>query len=204
MINIIEVAVLIAGVVGGYLLGSISSAILICKLFRLPDPRLEGSKNPGATNVLRLGGKIPAALTLLCDIAKGAVPVLLIKLVTQNPWIISAVLLAAIVGHLYPLFFQFKGGKGVATALGGLLALSPSLGGIFIFIWIGVFALCRYSSLSALIAIVSMPFWAWGFLDKRYAPALAILAMIILIKHRENIQRLVTGKETKSSFKKAP
>ncbi len=202
MINLMEMGIAACGVIGGYLLGSISSAILICKLFGLPDPRLEGSKNPGTTNVLRIGGKLPAALTLLCDAAKGAIPVALVKLGTNNPWIISAVLLAAVLGHLYPVFFGFKGGKGVATALGGLLGLSLSLGGIFIFMWIGVFALTSYSSLSALIAIVSMPFWAWGFLDERYETMLVLLALIVVWKHRENIKNLLTGKEKKSTFKK--
>lgn len=195
-----EWATLGLGVTGAYLMGSISSAILICRLFGLPDPRLEGSKNPGTTNVLRIGGKFPAALTLLCDVAKGVIPVLLVKYFTTNPWIVSAVLLAAILGHLYPVFFGFKGGKGVATAIGALFALSLYLGGIFIFVWIGVFALCRYSSASALIATITMPAFAYGFLDERYLPALILLALIIVIKHKENIVRLFAGKETKSTF----
>lgn len=198
--SLFEISTAIEGIIGGYLLGSISSAILICKLFQLPDPRQTGSKNPGTTNVLRLGGKLPAALTLLCDAAKGFIPVALVKFGTSNPWIISAVFIAAVLGHLYPVFFGFKGGKGVATALGGLLGLSLSLGGIFIFMWIGVFALSGYSSLSALIAIVSMPFYAWGFLDERYEPMLVLLALIVVWKHRENIQNLLSGKEKKSTF----
>lgn len=200
--------ILALGVLGGYLLGSVSSAVLVCRLMRLPDPRLQGSGNPGATNVLRLGGKFPAALTLLGDVAKGWLPVFLanmalLKLNTPNPWIVSAVLLAAVCGHLYPIFFQFKGGKGVATALGGLFGISPYLGGIFVFMWLGIFSLCRYSSLSALIAIVSIPFWAWGIIDERYCPGLILLALIILWRHRENISRLISGKETKSSFKRS-
>lgn len=191
--------ILILGVIGAYLLGSISSAILVCKILRLPDPRLEGSKNPGATNVLRIGGKLPAVLVLIGDIAKGWLPVMLIKLLTVDPWIISAVLFAAIMGHIYPLFFQFKGGKGVATAVGGLLGLSFTLGGIFIFTWLGVFALTRYSSLSALIAISATPFFAWGFLDKRYVVVLAVIALMTIWRHRSNIQRLWSGKEGKFS-----
>ncbi len=191
--------ILILGVIGAYLLGSISSAILVCKILRLPDPRLEGSKNPGATNVLRIGGKFPAALVLIGDIAKGWLPVMLIKLVTADPWIISAVLLAAIMGHIYPVFFQFKGGKGVATAVGGLLGLSLTLGGIFIFTWLGVFALTRYSSLSALIAISATPIFAWGFLEKRYVVVLVMIALMTIWRHRSNIQRLLSGKEGKSS-----
>ncbi len=169
---------------------------------RLPDPREQGSGNPGATNVLRIGGKFAAAMVLLGDIAKGWLPVLIVKLFTTNPWIISAVLLAAVMGHIYPLFFQFKGGKGVATAVGGLLGLSLTLGGIFIFTWLGVFALTRYSSLSALVAICLVPFFAWGFLDERYVVVLSILAVMTLWRHRSNIQRLMSGTEGKFSTKK--
>ncbi len=201
--NTMEMIVLACGIIGAYLLGSISSAILVCHLLRLPDPRQEGSKNPGTTNVLRIGGRFAAALTLLGDAAKGAVPVLLVKLVTANPWIISATLFAAIIGHMYPLFFQFKGGKGIATIIGGLLALSPILGGLFLLTWVGIFVITRYSSLSAIVAIATMPGWAWYLLDKRYMLGLTLLALIILWKHRENIKRLATGKETKSTFKKA-
>ncbi len=197
-----EWIILAAGMVGAYLIGSVSSAIMICRLFGLPDPRQEGSKNPGATNVLRIGGKLPAALTLVCDIAKGVIPVLAIKFFTSNPWIISSVLLSAIVGHLYPLFFGFKGGKGVATAIGGLFALSVLLGGAFILTWLIVFVLTRYSSLSALIATIVMPAAAYWITDERYLPALILLAFIILIKHQENIKRLIRGQEVKSTFGK--
>jgi len=194
--------ILIFGVIGAYLIGSISSAILICKMLRLPDPRQDGSGNPGATNVLRIGGKLPAAMVLLCDIIKGMLPVILIKLFSQDPWIQSAVLFAAVLGHIYPLFFQFKGGKGVATALGGLLGLSPTLGGIFIFTWLGVFSLTRYSSLSALVAISVVPLFAWGFLDKRYVIMLVALALLVLWRHQSNIVRLLNGQESKFSTKK--
>ena len=197
-----EWAIIAGGVAGGYLIGSISSAVLICQLFGLPDPRKAGSYNPGATNVLRLGGKLPALLTLICDVAKGAIPVLAVKYVSTNPWIISSTMVAAILGHLYPIFFGFKGGKGVATLIGAITALSFYLGGIFIFVWIGVFALTRYSSFSALVATISMPGFAYGFMDVRYMPALVLLTLIVVIKHRENIERLLTGKETKSNFSK--
>ncbi len=198
----LEWVTLAGGVIGAYLLGSISSAVLICKLFGLPDPRSAGSNNPGATNVLRLGGKLPAILTLMCDVAKGVIPVLAIKYFTANPWIISCTMLAAILGHLYPIFFGFKGGKGVATLIGAIAALSFYLGGIFIFVWIGVFSLTRLSSFSALVATISMPGFAYGFMDKRYMPALVLLAFIVVVKHRENIKRLLSGQETKSTFKK--
>jgi acyl phosphate:glycerol-3-phosphate acyltransferase len=199
-IDVIEFSIGAAGVIGAYLLGSISSAILVCSLLRLPDPRTEGSGNPGATNVLRIGGKLAAALTLIGDVAKGYVPVALVKLATTNPWIITLTLLAAVIGHVFPLFFKFKGGKGVATALGGLLGISPALGGIFIFSWLAIFVLTRYSSLAALIAISSIPFWAFGFLDQRYYTGRAVLAVIILWRHQDNIKRLLTGREEKSFF----
>ncbi|MBS0289015.1 MAG: glycerol-3-phosphate 1-O-acyltransferase PlsY [Proteobacteria bacterium] len=199
--NITDCLVLSVGTVGGYLLGSISSAILICWLFRLPDPRFAGSKNPGTTNVLRLGGKFPAALTLLCDAVKGALPLMLAKCATQNPWVLSVILLTPVLGHMYPVFFHFKGGKGVATTIGGLLALSAPLCGIFLLTWIGVFILTGYSSLSALIAIICMPGWSWIMLDHRYIPALVLLALLIILKHHENIRRLLAGEESKLSFK---
>lgn len=197
------ILLLVLGGSGAYLLGSISSAILVCRLFGLPDPRQAGSHNPGATNVLRLGGRLPAALTLGGDVLKGFLPVWGIKLLTGNPWIISTVLMAAIAGHIFPVFFRFKGGKGVATAVGGLFGLSATLGAIFVFSWMAVFALCRYSSLSALVAIILVPLSAIGFLDERYLPALVLLAGMILWRHRENISRLLKGTEQKSSFRRS-
>jgi len=185
------------GGIGSYLIGSISSAVLICRLLHLPDPRQAGSQNPGTTNVLRIGGRIPAGLTLAADAAKGAIPLLLIKTLTTDPWIISVVLLAAVVGHLYPLFFRFRGGKGVATVLGGLLALSPLLGGCFVLVWLGSFVLTRYSSLSALLALACMPYGAWQLVDKRYVWVLSILFVLIGWRHRSNIYRLFTRSENK-------
>lgn len=195
-----NVVLALIGVIGAYLLGSLSSAILICKAMGLPDPRTQGSGNPGATNVLRIGGKIPAALTLLGDILKGFLPVLIIRLFTNDFYIISAVLLAAIIGHVFPVFFKFKGGKGVATTIGGLAALSPLLCAIFLITWGVVFLPTRLSSLSALTATATMPIWAWFFVDKRAFPALVILAVFIFWCHRSNIRFLIAGKEDKSTF----
>lgn len=179
-----------------YLLGSLSSAVWVCRWLKLPDPRTQGSGNPGATNVLRLSGRLPAGLILLLDIGKGLLPVLVAQALSDNPWLIGVVLLSSVAGHWYPLFFQFKGGKGVATALGGLMGLSLPLAGVFIVIWLLVFALSRYSSLSALLAMTSMPFVA-GLLDKRYSVILALLALMVVWRHRSNIQRLYQGKEGK-------
>lgn len=188
--------------VAAYLLGSFSSAIFVCRLLKLPDPRTQGSHNPGATNVLRLGGKFAAALTLLGDIAKGWIPVFVAKQFTDNPWILSAVLLAAVAGHLFPVFFQFKGGKGVATALGALFALSPLLGLLYLITWIIVFSLSRYSSLAGMTAMISMPIWTGILLDRRYVFGIGLLALAVLWRHRENIRRLLAGTEQKFTQKK--
>lgn len=185
------------GIIGSYLLGSLSSAIIVCRLFRLPDPRLAGSHNPGTTNVLRLGGKLPAALTLLGDLLKGLLPVAAAHYFVGNPWLVSAVFFAAVVGHLYPVFFGFKGGKGVATFIGGIFGLSPLLGAIFVLTWFGIFVLTRYSSLSAIIAIITMPFWIYFRLDRRYMVVFIVLGLLILWRHRDNIVRLCHGKESK-------
>jgi acyl phosphate:glycerol-3-phosphate acyltransferase len=181
-----------------YFLGSVSCAILICKILRKPDPRLQGSKNPCATNVLRIAGRVPALFVLLGDALKSYIPVLLALHFSGDPKLVCAVFIAAVFGHLFPIFFGFQGGKGVATYIGGIFAISPLLGGIFIATWCGVFALCRISSVSAIVAIVSMPIWAWFGLDIAYAITLGILGAIIIWRHRQNITRLIEGKETKS------
>ena len=191
---------LISALLGAYLLGSISSAVIICWIFRLPDPRKQGSGNPGTTNVLRVGGKFPAALTLLADSAKGFIPVFIAKIFFTDPLIISGVLLAAVIGHMFPIFFGFKGGKGVATSVGGFWSLSIILGGIFTAVWLLVFAISRYSSLSSLIAIASMPIAAGILINPRYAIILSILFFLVLWRHKSNLQRLIKGTETKSTF----
>jgi acyl phosphate:glycerol-3-phosphate acyltransferase len=190
----------VIGVIGAYLVGSVSSAILVCKMMGLPDPRTEGSHNPGTTNVLRIGGKLPAALTLVGDVLKGVLAVLVARLLTQNEYIISAVLLAVIMGHIYPIFFKFKGGKGVATMIGGLAAFSPLLCSIYLLTWGIVFAVTRLSSLSALTATITMPVGAWFLVDHRTFPVLLFLAVFIVWRHRSNIRALWTGNEKKSRF----
>ncbi|MCK5092187.1 MAG: glycerol-3-phosphate 1-O-acyltransferase PlsY, partial [Gammaproteobacteria bacterium] len=148
-------------IITGYLLGSISSAIIVCKLMRLPDPRTQGSGNPGATNVMRLGGKKAAAITLAGDMLKGLIPVAIAQSLDMNMLVISSVGLAAFLGHLYPVFFRFKGGKGVATAIGVLLAASWKVGLAVIITWLIVARLLRISSLAALIAFLLAPLYAW-------------------------------------------
>lgn len=192
-----------------YLIGSISSAVIVSKIFRLPDPRTVGSKNPGTTNMLRIGGKLPAILTLLGDGLKGFLPVFVTQFYLTDPafssaaWIISSVFLAAIIGHLYPIFLNFKGGKGVATALGGLLALKFSLGLSFILIWLGVALVTRYSALSALVASALLPIIAF-WMEPQYSVAILISSTLIFWHHRVNIKNLWQGKESKIGSKKNP
>ena len=140
-----------------YLAGSVCSAVIVSNFFKLPDPRAEGSKNPGATNVLRLSGKKYAAIVLLADMLKGFLPVVLARMFNFNGFEISMVCLAAVLGHLFPYFFDFKGGKGVATALGAFLGVNFTLGLIAIFMWILIAAISRYSSLAAIVTLLAAP-----------------------------------------------
>ncbi|WP_123104139.1 glycerol-3-phosphate 1-O-acyltransferase PlsY [Acidithiobacillus sulfuriphilus] len=180
----------------GYLLGSISAAIVVARLLRLPDPRQAGSGNPGATNVLRLGGKRAAALTLAGDLVKGVVPVALARFLGLEGWALAAVALATFLGHLYPIYFGFRGGKGVATALGILLALQPLLGGAVLLVWVLIFLLTRLSSLAALGAALAAPILGLVLLQQRGEQALLlILALLVLWRHRGNIARLRSGAE---------
>ena len=183
-----------------YLLGSVSFAILVSRLFGLPDPRTHGSGNPGATNMLRTGRKSAAALTLLGDLVKGWLAVVLVRVMVEQglsaPWSVDAAAVAVLLGHIYPVFFGFKGGKGVATALGVLLAISPWLGLSCAGVWLLVFVVTRVSSLSALMAALASPIFAWFWLRQpRAVFALGLLAALILWRHRANIRRLLTGEE---------
>ncbi len=179
-----------------YLLGSLSSAIIVCRLAGLPDPRSGGSGNPGATNVLRLGGKRLAALTLAGDLLKGLLPVLAGHALGLPPVILALVGLAAFLGHLYPVFFRFQGGKGVATSLGVLLGLDWAVGLAAVATWLAVAAVSRYSSLSALVAIALAPLWvAWRFGALEPAVACAVMTLLLFWRHAGNIRRLVAGNE---------
>jgi glycerol-3-phosphate acyltransferase PlsY len=181
-----------------YLLGSLSTAVLVSKAFGLPDPREQGSGNPGATNVLRLGGKKAAILTLLGDALKGFVPVVVANLMGMNPLIVGLVGLAAFLGHLYPVFFGFKGGKGVATALGVMSGFFWGLGLAVLATWIGVAALTRYSSLAALVAAALAPLYVWFMLGHLALSLLTLLlAALLFWRHRANIQRLIHGEESR-------
>lgn len=180
-----------------YLLGSLSSAIIVCKLMGLPDPRSQGSGNPGATNVLRFGGKKLAIIVLIGDALKGVVPVLLAKLLGLAPAGLAYVALAAFLGHLFPIFFGFRGGKGVATALGVILALSWPVAIFAILIWIFMAVVFRYSSLAALTAAVLAPVLAFFVSEIHAFFAITLISLILIARHSENIQRLLKGQEGK-------
>lgn len=184
-----------------YLLGSVCSAIIVCRVLGLPDPRTEGSHNPGTTNVLRIGGKGPAALTLLGDMLKGVVPVLVARHYGLEPAVISAVGLAAFLGHLYPVFFRFEGGKGVATALGVLFALHWPLGLIVGAIWVTAFAATRISSLGSILGFAAAPFIAWQMVPA-YMLGIFGMSLLLLARHKPNIIALVKGQERRFGSKK--
>jgi acyl phosphate:glycerol-3-phosphate acyltransferase len=181
-----------------YLLGSVSSAIVIARLFGLKDPREVGSGNPGATNILRYGGKKAAILTLLGDVLKGAVPVLIAHALGADSVILALTMLAAFLGHVFPVFHGFKGGKGVATAFGALTAMNGWVGLALVGSWLVMAVTTRYSSLSAITVSVLAPVYVWVFTR---SPALilatGIMALFLLWRHRSNIQKLLVGTETK-------
>ncbi len=184
-------------IVAAYLIGSIAFGILVSKLFGLPDPRTVGSGNIGATNVARSGKKLPAILTLLGDAFKGWLPVWLTLQSGMLMWVVAAVGLAVFFGHLFPIYHRFKGGKGVATALGIMLAISFMLGLAALVTWAIVFAISRYSSLAAIVAAVLAPLYAWFLLPyKDYVVMMLVIAVMLVWRHKSNIQKLLAGTES--------
>lgn len=181
--------------VASYLVGSVSAAILVCRAMGLEDPRTSGSGNPGATNVLRVGGKVPAAITLVGDGVKGFLPVLMTSLVTSHPPTVALAAIAAFMGHLYPVFFRFQGGKGVATALGALLGLDLSVGALALLTWLAVSLTFRRSSLSALVTFVLVPVYLLFEGQQAFALAFLVIAGFLFYTHRSNISRLLNGTE---------
>ena len=183
----------------GYLIGSVSSAIVVSALLRLPDPRTSGSRNPGATNVLRLGSKIGALLTLVGDIAKGLLPVLAVSCwISDHALLLAAIGLGAFLGHLFPLYFKFAGGKGVATALGVVLAIHPLVALMQIATWLLVALVFRYSSLAALVTAAATPLYLWFAGDEISFILLGVvLAALLFWRHRQNIERLIARTESK-------
>ena len=182
----------------GYLCGSLSAAIITCRLMGLPDPRTQGSKNPGATNVLRVGGKKAAAITLFGDGIKGAIPVVVGQLMHASPLTLSLIALAAFLGHLYPIFFNFRGGKGVATFFGVLLAMVWPVGLAALATWLAMAMLFNISSLSALTAAVLAPFYVWWLRpEKEFIIVTIVISVILIWRHRSNIRNLIAGTEGK-------
>ncbi|KTC78144.1 glycerol-3-phosphate 1-O-acyltransferase PlsY [Legionella brunensis] len=191
-------------VVVGYLAGSVCSAVIVSRIFSLPDPRITGSQNPGATNVLRLAGKKYAAIVLLADVLKGLLPVLLAQLLGAGPITLSFTCLAAVMGHMYPIFFGFRGGKGVATAMGAFLGLHFMLGVLVIATWLLVANFLRYSSLASIVSMVMAPWYALFIPNGLLMfPPLFFIALFILYKHRDNITRLIDRQEPKIQFSRS-
>ncbi len=182
----------------GYLIGSISTAIIVCKAMRLPDPRSEGSGNPGATNVLRVGGKTAAAITLIGDALKGFIPVFIASKLGASHLIIGLTAVAAVLGHLFPLFFQFKGGKGVATSIGAIFGIAWLVGLLTVTTWLALSLTFRISSLAALGSLLILPMYLW-IITK--SPALVacgvVIGVLVFIRHKANIARLLKGEEPK-------
>lgn len=179
-----------------YLIGSVSAAILVCRGLGLPDPREQGSKNPGATNVLRYGGKKAAGFTLFGDMVKGMLPVIIALFFGADPAIIGGCGIAAFLGHLYPVFFEFKGGKGVATGAGAFFGFHWLLGSIVVGTWLIAVKLTKISSLSAIIAAGLAPLYGWWLLDSLpLFYATLFISVVCVWRHRVNIQRLWSGEE---------
>ncbi len=193
---------IIVFIILAYLLGSISFAVIASWIFRLPDPRTFGSKNPGATNVLRSGNKAAAILTLLGDAGKGWVAVVLAQYLAPvwglDNKVIAAVALLVFLGHIWPVFLRFKGGRGVATAVGVVLGLNLWSGILAIITWIIVALIWRFSSLSALVAATLTPVYAWIFLGSEVSTlVILVISLLIIWRHKSNIANLVAGNETR-------
>jgi len=186
------------GAVIAYLIGSLSFAVIVSRLFGLDDPRSYGSGNPGATNVLRSGNKAAAILTLVFDALKGYVPVVIAQRMGLSELVVTVVGLGAFIGHLWPVFFKFEGGKGVATAAGVLLGFAPALGGAVLLVWVTMAAVFRYSSLAALTAALSAPaIQAWGWGVGPATAGTALMSVLLIWRHEANIRKLLAGQESK-------
>ena len=190
-------------VFAGYLTGSVSTAIITCKLMGLKDPRSSGSNNPGATNVLRIGGKKAAIITLIGDMLKGLLPVLVVRLFNVDDIIIALVAVGAFLGHLFPLFFKFKGGKGVATFFGALIGINWQVGLAALVTWLLIAYLFKYSSLSALLTALFSIAYVWFFSGSMIlVGACLIMSSLLIWRHAENMKRLINGEENKIGNKK--
>jgi len=186
-------------IICAYLLGSFSSAVVVCRVMGLPDPRTQGSGNPGATNVLRHGGKKAALITLCLDTLKGTVAVGIALLLVNSSWVLAGVTLAVFLGHLYPIFFNFRGGKGVATAFGALVILVWPAGLLALITWLTTAFVFKYSSLAALLAALLAPFYVFWFSQQNeyYTFMSIIISLFLFWRHRSNIRNLLQGQEDK-------
>lgn len=192
--NMIAAIILMISV--AYLFGSLASAVVICQLFRLPDPRTTGSGNPGATNVYRIGGRFPALLVLVMDILKGTIPVYSAYFMGIEPLYLGFIAIAACLGHIFPLYFGFKGGKAVATAFGAMLPIGLDLAGLLILTWAVVVFIWGYSSLAAIVAVALAPVFTF-LIKPLYTLPVAMLSLLIILRHKDNIKRLLAGEESK-------
>lgn len=194
----------IIAVIIGYLIGSVQTSLILAKLFKFPDPRTQGSHNAGATNVLRTAGKNQALLTLIGDLLKGVIAVIIAMFLHAQPFFLALTALAAVIGHIFPCFFQFRGGKGVATAIGGILIISPFIAVLLVVLWLVIVFVTRYVSLASLVAAAAAPILFLVFSSYRmsYFLPFLIMAGLIIWKHKENIQRLRQGTESKVILKK--
>jgi glycerol-3-phosphate acyltransferase PlsY len=192
-----SVTILLAAA-GGYLLGSLPFAVITSKIFGLADPRSFGSGNPGATNVLRSGNKLAALITLIGDAAKGWLAMFIATKLSAGDTAVAIAGISAFLGHVFPFTLGFKGGKGVATALGVMLGFSPAFAGIAALTWVAVVLLTRYSSLAALIAAVEAPLLAfWLFDDPVIVASVLVMTVTLVVRHRSNIRNLIAGTESK-------
>ncbi|MDK9723542.1 MAG: glycerol-3-phosphate 1-O-acyltransferase PlsY [Sterolibacteriaceae bacterium MAG5] len=194
----------LAYALAGYLLGSLPFAVIVSRAFGLADPRSFGSKNPGATNVLRSGNKLAAALTLLGDAAKGLLAMALARLIGADETGAAIAGIAAFLGHVFPVFLRFKGGKGVATALGVLAGFSGWLALACAMTWLLVAFITRYSSLAALSAAAVAPLAAWVLVGREVAVAVLLMSLLLVWRHKENIRKLLAGTEGRIGGKKTP
>ncbi|MDH3451195.1 MAG: glycerol-3-phosphate 1-O-acyltransferase PlsY [Gammaproteobacteria bacterium] len=198
MAIISDPALFSATLVASYLLGSLSTAIIVCRVMGLPDPRTTGSKNPGATNVLRSGGKLAAALTLLGDSLKGLLAVLAARALSNDAAVLAAAAGGAFLGHLFPLYFRLRGGKGVATAFGAVFGLSWITGALALLTWVTMMLTFRVSSLSALISFALVPLYFWLVEGQLLITVvLGILSLVLFWRHRDNLRRLLRGEESR-------
>jgi glycerol-3-phosphate acyltransferase PlsY len=189
---------------GGYLLGSMPFAVIVSKAFGLDDPRSHGSGNPGATNVLRTGNKTAAAITLIGDAAKGWLAMFLATKLGADSTAMAVAGVSAFVGHVFPFTLGFKGGKGVATALGVMLGFSAGFAGIAAITWLAVVIVTRYSSLAALVAALEAPLLAWWlFGDTTITLTISVMSLVLIARHRSNIRNLIAGTEGRIGSKKS-